>query len=358
MKINYGYKLDFDDVLIEPKRSTLFSRKEVSLEREFKFLHSNTTWKGVPIIAANMDTTGTFEMSEALYKHKMLVAIHKHYTIKEWELFKNKHYENKDIFNHIMVSTGVSEENYENTVNILKLIPDIKFICIDIANGYSTILEEFVKKMRKTFPDKIIIAGNVVNSDMTSTLILAGADIVKVGIGPGSVCTTRVVTGVGMPQFSAIVDCSDSAHGLRGHIIGDGGCKTPADLSKAFCAGADFVMLGGMLSGHLESGGDLVEDELGNKFKKFYGMSSSEAMKKHSGGVSNYRASEGKVVLIPYKGEIENTLQQILGGIRSTCTYIGAKKIKDMPKCATFNLVYRQVNTVYGQSDGLSKNNK
>ncbi len=359
MKFSNELKLDFDDVLIEPQRSTIISRKEVDIEREFTFINSPLKWKGVPIIAANMDTTGTFEMAEALFEFKMLVAIHKHYSLEQWTDFYKKHKDNNsNIFNHIMVSSGVSDNDYKKIVSVLSLIKEIKFICIDIANGYSTILEEFVKKVRNTFPEKVIVAGNVVSKNMTEPLILAGADIVKVGIGPGSVCTTRVVTGVGMPQLSAIVDCADAAHGLKGHIIGDGGCKTPADISKALCAGADFVMLGGMLAGHFESGGELFTDEQGNEFKKFYGMSSSEAMHKHSGGVSNYRASEGKVVLIPYKGLVTFTIQQLLGGIRSTCTYIGAAKIKEMPKRATFNLVNRQVNTVFGLSDGLSKNNK
>lgn len=359
MKISHDKKLDFDDVLIEPKRSDLGSRNDVSLEREFKFLHSDLTWKGVPIVAANMDTTGTFEMTEAFSKHKMLVAAHKHYTIEEWTNFKNKHSKNQSIFNHIMVSTGTSKRDFEKTVEIFNLIPEIKFLCIDVANGYTNKFVEFVEQARKnkTLNNKIIIAGNIVSGNMAEVLINAGADIVKVGIGPGSVCTTRVVTGVGMPQLSAIIDCADAAHGLKGQVMGDGGCKTPADISKAFGGGADFVMLGGMFSGHDESGGETVEDEQGNKFKEFYGMSSSIAMKKHSGSVANYRASEGKIVRVPYKGNVDQTIQQILGGIRSTCTYIGADKIKEMPKRTTFNIVSRQVNTVYGNSDGLSKTN-
>lgn len=358
MKINQDKKLDFDDVLIEPKRGNIPSRSQVSLEREFSFLNTNETWKGVPIVAANMDTTGTFEMAESFWKEKMLVAIHKHYTIEEWKKFSIK-FKNKDIFNHIMVSTGISDSDFNKTIEIFDLVPEVKFLCIDVANGYTDSFVSFVKKARKheKLKNKIIMAGNVVTGNMAEVLIKAGADIVKVGIGPGSVCTTRVVTGVGMPQLSAIIDCADAAHGMKGHIIGDGGCKTPADISKAFCAGADFVMIGGIFSGHDESGGDLIKDENGNLFKEYYGMSSSRAMNKHSGSVAGYRASEGKLVKVPYKGSINKTLQQILGGIRSTCTYIGAEKIKEMHKRATFNLVARQVNNVYGNSDGLSKNN-
>tara|TARA_B100000700_G_scaffold267699_1_gene307820 strand:- start:88648 stop:89706 length:1059 start_codon:yes stop_codon:yes gene_type:complete len=343
-------KLDFDDVLIEPQRSELFSRKEVNIERTFTFKHTKETWTGVPIISANMDTTGTFELAKIFAEYKMLTAVHKHYSVSEWEDFiKN----NPSILNHVMVSTGVSENDFQKVKDIMKITNDIKFICIDIANGYSRILEKFVSKVRKEFPEKIIVAGNVVSKNMAEVLHESGADIVKVGIGPGSVCTTRIITGVGMPQLSAIIDCADASHGLKGHIIGDGGCKTAGDVSKAFCGGADFVMLGGIFAGHEESEGEIVTIE-GKKFKKYYGMSSSTAMKKHSGGVKNYRASEGKEVLIPLKGSIHKTIQQILGGVRSTCTYIGAEKIKEMPKRASFIRVNRIVNTVYGQSDGLN----
>ena len=174
----------------------------------------------------------------------------------------------------------------------------------------------------------------------------AGADIVKVGIGPGSVCTTRVKTGVGYPQLSAIIECADAAHGLGGQIISDGGCVTPGDVAKAFGAGADFVMLGGMLSGHTESGGELIEKN-GEKYKEFYGMSSSSAMKKHKGGVAEYRASEGKSVKVPFKGDVEGTVQDILGGLRSTCTYVGASRLKELTKRTTFIRVEEQENRVY-----------
>jgi GMP reductase len=346
-QIREDIKLDFSDVLIEPQRSTLKSRKEVNLEREFTFLHSKTSWKGIPIISANMDTTGTFEIAEALQEHKMLTAIHKHYSIEEWKAFINKHKEkNSNIFNHIMVSTGTSDKDFDKITEIIAFENDLKFICIDIANGYSEHLADFVKKARKSFPDKIIIAGNVVTGDMTAVLLMAGADIVKVGIGPGSVCTTRKMTGIGYPQLSAIIECQNSAHGLGGHVISDGGCSVAGDVSKAFGADADFVMLGGMLAGHSESGGELIEKD-GIKYKRFYGMSSKEAMKKHSGGVANYRASEGKSVDIEYRGSIHNTVTDVLGGVRSTCTYVGARKLKDLSKCTTFIRVNRQLNNIF-----------
>lgn len=337
-------KLGFKDVMFRPKRSTLKSRSEVSLEQNFKFLHSTASWTGIPIMAANMDTVGTFEMAKVLAKEKLFTAIHKHYTLEEWNNFlKNA---TPDFYDYIAVSTGTGKEDFEKIEKIISANPLLKFICIDVANGYSEHFVQFLKKTRKQYPDKIIIAGNVVTGEMTEELLLAGADIVKVGIGPGSVCTTRVKTGVGYPQLSAIIECADAAHGLGGHIISDGGCTTPGDVAKAFGAGADFVMLGGMLAGHTESGGELIEVK-GEKFKQFYGMSSKTAMDKHAGGVAEYRASEGKTVQVPFKGEVIYTVLDILGGIRSTCTYVGASRLKELTKRTTFIRVSEQENQVF-----------
>ncbi|MFD0988506.1 GMP reductase [Mariniflexile jejuense] len=344
MRIEYDIKLGFKDVMIRPKRSTLKSRSEVSLEREFKFLHSPYSWTGIPIMAANMDTVGTFEMARALANKKLFTAIHKHYSISDWNVFSSSL--PKGIENYIAVSTGISKKDSEHLAAVFKFNPYLKFICIDVANGYSEHFANFVKQTRALYPDKVIIAGNVVTGEMVEELLLSGADVVKVGIGPGSVCTTRVKTGVGYPQLSAIIECADAAHGLGGQIISDGGCTIPGDIAKAFGAGADFVMLGGMLAGHTESGGELIEKE-GKPFRKFYGMSSSTAMEKHVGGVADYRASEGKTVEVPYRGDVENTLQDILGGLRSTCTYVGAQRLKELTKRTTFIRVNEQENRVY-----------
>ncbi len=337
-------KLGFKDVMFRPKRSTLKSRSEVSLEQNFKFLHSTSTWTGIPIMAANMDTVGTFEMAQVLAQEKLFTAIHKHYTLDEWNNFLQN--VTSDFYDYIAVSTGTGKEDFDKIEKIITANPLLKFICIDVANGYSEHFVQFLKKTRKQYPDKIIIAGNVVTGEMTEELLLAGADIVKVGIGPGSVCTTRVKTGVGYPQLSAIIECADAAHGLGGHIISDGGCTTPGDVAKAFGAGADFVMLGGMLAGHTESGGELIEVK-GEKFKQFYGMSSKTAMDKHSGGVAEYRASEGKTVQVPFKGDVIYTVLDILGGIRSTCTYVGASRLKELTKRTTFIRVSEQENQVF-----------
>ena len=346
MRIEYDIKLGFKDVMFRPKRSTLKSRSQVDLEREFTFKNSGKIWKGVPIIAANMDTVGTFEMASSLAKENILTAVHKHYSIEEWSDFLSHQFDH--IYDYIALSTGTGKHDEEKISKIVELHPKIQFLCIDVANGYSEHFVDFVKKAREKFLDKTIIAGNVVTGEMVEELILAGADIIKVGIGPGSVCTTRVKTGVGYPQLSAIIECADAAHGMGGHIIGDGGCKVPGDVAKAFGGGADFVMLGGMLAGHNESGGEMLE-EGGKKYKLFYGMSSKTAMDKHSGGVAEYRASEGKTVKVEYKGKVEDTIKDILGGVRSTCTYVGASKLKELSKRTTFIRVQEQENQVFNK---------
>ncbi|MFV0575269.1 MAG: GMP reductase [Vibrio sp.] len=346
MRIEQELKLGFKDVLFRPKRSTLKSRSQVNLTRDFTFKHSGRQWSGVPVIAANMDSVGSFAMAQALAEHGVMTAIHKHYSVQDWQGFIETN--DASVLNNAMVSTGTSDADFQKTKDIMAMSDDLIFICIDIANGYSEHLVEYVAKVRAEFPTKVISAGNVVTGDMVEELILAGADIVKVGIGPGSVCTTRVKTGVGYPQLSAIIECGDAAHGLGGMIIGDGGCTCAGDVSKAFGGGADFVMLGGMLAGHEESGGDRIEKD-GKEFMKFYGMSSQSAMDKHSGGVAKYRAAEGKTVLIPFRGSVHHTISDILGGVRSTCTYVGAAKLKELTKRTTFIRVQEQENNVYGK---------
>lgn len=351
MRIEQDMKLDFKDVLFRPKRSTLKSRSEVELARTYTFRYADKSWTGVPIMGANMDTVGTFEMWKALAAENLFTCIHKHYTQDDWK--KAGEEASAKELEHMAVSTGTSRADFDKTADILKMIPGINFICVDVANGYSEHFVDFVQRMRDSFPEKVIIAGNVVTGEMTEELILGGADIVKVGIGPGSVCTTRIKTGVGYPQLSAIVECADAAHGLGGHIISDGGCTCPGDVAKAFGAGADFVMLGGMLAGHDESGGEIIEKD-GEKFCQFYGMSSDTAMKKHAGGVAEYRASEGRTVMVPYRGPVDTTLKDILGGVRSTCTYVGARRLKELSKRTTFVRVSQQFNPTFVQAEKKS----
>jgi GMP reductase len=373
MRIERDIKLDYSDVLFRPKRSTMGSRSEVDLYRKFQFRNykpdfpdniRNDDFSGIPIMAANMDGVGTVSMANALSELGMFTCLTKATplellnTVNNWAL--------------TALSSGITDNDRHNLDIKLRAHPDIKYVCLDVANGYSERFLDFVADFRERYPDKIIIAGNVVTPDITEELILRGADIVKVGIGPGSVCTTRIKTGVGYPQLSAVIECADAAHGLGGHIIADGGCSSPGDVSKAFGAGADFVMLGGMLAGCLEGGGEVV-DRTGKPLKswsggavtlfaegsnanstpyvQFYGMSSNSAQEKH-GGRKEYRASEGRTVRIPYRGDVHSVVGDILGGVRSTCTYVGAARLKDLSKCTTFIQVNngKQHNTIFERS--------
>ncbi|MFZ4537934.1 GMP reductase [Propionivibrio sp.] len=344
MRIEQDLKLDFKDVLIRPKRSTLTSRSEVDISRDFVFLHSQRKYQGIPIIAANMDATGTFAMARALARHQLSVAVHKHYDEAELLEF----FAEPAVPPGAFYSMGITQPDYDKFCRVKERAGDtIENVCVDVANGYTKAFVSFIHKLRTAFPDITIMAGNVVTGEMTEELILDGVDIVKVGIGPGSVCTTRRMSGVGYPQLSAIIECADAAHGLHGLICADGGCTSPGDLAKAFGAGADFVMLGGMLAGHDECGSDIVDQD-GVLKMRFYGMSSREAMEKYAGGVAEYRAAEGKDVLLDYRGAVEHTVQEILGGVRSACTYVGARKLKELSKRTTFIRVTQQLNEVFG----------
>ncbi|MBT8435718.1 MAG: GMP reductase, partial [Gammaproteobacteria bacterium] len=367
MRIEDDSKLDYKDVLIRPKRSTLGSRKDVELEREFTFRNyrsdSEEHYRGIPIMASNMDGVGTFEMADSLAEMGLFTCLVKNYEADELIGFFDK--DNASRTENVAYSTGITNQDFEKFEAVYKQTGNrLKYVCVDVANGYSERFSDFIKQVRDAYPGIVIIAGNVVTGEMTEELILSGADIVKVGIGPGSVCTTRIQTGVGFPQLSAVIECADSAHGLGGHIIADGGCTCPGDLAKAFAAGADYVMLGGMLAGHDEGGGeiitryfktgevrktdagleDLIEER---KFVNFYGMSSKAANEKHFGGLKEYRSSEGREIQVPYRGKIENTIQNLLGGVRSTCTYAGAKKLKWLSKCTTFVKTSEQFNSVF-----------
>ena len=342
MRLEEDIKLDYSDVLFRPKRSTLQSRKDVNLKRTYRFKYSKNEWSGIPIIAANMDGVGELAIAEKLAEFEMITCLTKQHDEKKLKKCKII----KKIYPHLALSIGIKKEDFENLNNVLKEFNFIKFICIDVANGYSEHFSKFVKSVRDKYPTKTIIAGNVVTADMTQELILSGADIVKVGIGPGSVCTTRTQTGVGYPQLSAVIECADAAHGLGAHIIADGGCTCPGDVAKGFGGGADFVMLGGMFAGHDEGKGKIIKTN-GKKFIEFYGSSSDVANKKHYGGLSDYRSSEGRTVRIKYRGKIKDTILNILGGVRSSCTYVGAPSLKQLSKCTTFVRVSNQSNETF-----------
>ena len=337
MRIEDDIKLDYSDVLIRPKRSTLTSRYDVDMNREFTFMHSGKTWKGVPIMAANMDTVGTPQMHQQMFEYNMITCPARHYMKKDATMWRLGTTDNKMMGKNVCMMGGIDDTTHMVT-NYLKW----EFVGIDVANGYTISVIDAIKDMRMRLPDATIVAGNVVTADMTQELILAGADIVKVGVGPGSVCTTRIKTGIGYPQLSAVMECADAAHGLGGHIIADGGCTSSGDIVKAFAGGADFVMIGGMLAGHDECAGELEDGKM-----KFYGMASETAMGIH-GNHNKYRGVEGKTVEVPYRGKVEDTVKDILSGVRSACTYVGARSLKSLSKCATFIRVNKTHNEVYG----------
>ena len=350
MRIENDVKLDFKDVLIRPKRSTLTTRSQVDISREFHFRHTGTQYAGIPIVASNMDSTGTFDMARALDPLRMSVALHKYYEVDETVAFFRALERKSAVF----YSMGIQDADEEKLHAVMAQTGTgadaaIRYLCVDVANGYTEGFVRFVAKVRAAYPHVVIMAGNVVTGEMTEELILSGADIVKVGIGPGSVCTTRKMTGVGYPQLSAIIECADAAHGLEGHICADGGCTTPGDIAKAFGGGADFVMLGGMFAGHDESGGETV-DVGGKRLMRFYGMSSRMAMDKYAGGVAKYRAAEGKEVLVPFRGPVDATAQELLGGVRSACTYVGARRLRELSKRTTFVRVSQTLNEIFGRS--------
>jgi len=376
MRLEEDVKLDYKDVLIRPKRSVLGSRKEVDLQRGYTFRNYEPDfpdnveyrhWRGVPIMASNMDGVGTFEMADSLSREGIFTCLVKTYSVNELVDFFDTDDYNRT--NYVAMSIGITDKDEMKFRDVYEQADsNLKYVCIDVANGYSERFAEFVRNFRQRYPHIVIIAGNVVTGEMTEELILAGADIIKVGIGPGSVCTTRIQTGVGYPQLSAVIECADAAHGLGGHIIADGGCTTPGDVAKAFAGGADFVMLGGMLAGHDEGGGEVItkiyetnevtktddgfyESVYEEKqFVQFYGMSSKSANEKHFGGLKDYRSSEGRTVLVPYKGSVADTVQEILGGVRSTCTYAGAVRLKHLSKCTTFVRCTQTHNAIYESS--------
>ncbi len=345
MRIEQDLKLDFKDVLIRPKRSTLTSRSDVILERQFRHLHTDNTFKGVPVIAANMDGVGTLEMARLLGQYGMYSALTKHLDVSNLITAFN---EEEVIRANAFYTSGISEQDMQKLDRFMAGVAcaDLK-ICVDVANGYTESFVATVQSIREKYPDVFIMAGNVVTGEMVEELLLSGADMVKIGIGPGSVCTTRKMTGVGYPQLSAVIECADAAHGLKGLVCADGGCQVPGDVAKAFGAGADFAMLGGMLAGHDEGGGQVIEEDGVQKIQ-FYGMSSDDAMTKHAGGVASYRTSEGKTVSVQYRGGAEQTVREILGGLRSACTYVGAAHLKELTKRTTFIRVTQQLNPMFG----------
>jgi GMP reductase len=347
MRVEADLKLDFDDVLIRPKRSVAPSRASVELKRQYRFRSASpqADWTGIPIVAANLDTTGTMRMATALHELHMLTCLHKYYPVDDLlDFFRTQPARHSTFY-----TLGIRDEDFEKLRMFTeKAAQSPPLICIDAANGYTKFFVDRVKHVRELCPKSTIMAGNVATPEMVQELLIEGrADIVKVGIGPGSVCTTRRMTGVGYPQLSAIIECADAAHGNKGHICADGGCRTPGDIAKAFGAGADFVMLGGMLAGTEECDGEWTTDNGEKQSLKFYGMSSREAQRKHHEGMKDYIAAEGKCVEVASKGPVRGMLQEVTGGLRSACAYVGADRLKDLFKCCTFVRCTTTYNTVF-----------
>jgi len=348
MRIKEDIKLNFEDVLMEPKRSTLSSRRDVDMTRKFTFRNSGKVMNFTPIFASNMDGVGTFSMAKVLQKHQMMTVITKSTTLEQWKEAVGTGLR----LQSVSVCTGTNKiwdpeaADYKSMQAVLSSFPDVKMITVDVANAYHQNFVDFIKMVRDDYPEKVIVAGNVVTPEMVEELIINGADMVKIGIGPGSVCTTRTMTGIGVPQFSAILECADAANGVDGHIMADGGCVWPGDIAKAFGGGAHAVMIGGMLAGHDESEQPVVDGKV-----EFYGMSSDRAREKHGKRKDGYRGNEGRWISLPYRGAVEPTVEDILGGVRSAATYIGARRLKDMPKCATFVRVENNINRVYERYD-------
>ena len=348
MRLDNEIKLNFEDVLLKPKRSTLSSRKDVDMTRKFEFRNSGKVMNFLPIFASNMDGVGTFSIAKVMQQYNMMTVITKTTTPEQWKTAVGTGLR----LQSVSVCTGTNvmwdkeASDWQTMTKVLDMFPDIKMITVDVANAYHQNMVDFIKKVREDYPNKVIIAGNVVTPEMTEELIINGADVVKIGIGPGSVCTTRTMTGVGVPQFSAIVECSDAANGVGGHIMADGGCVHPGDIAKALGGGAHMVMIGGMLAGHTES-----EQPIVNGRVEFYGMSSDRAREVHGKRKDGYRGNEGRLISLPYRGPVKDTIEDILGGVRSACTYIGARRIKDMAKCASFVRTNNVINKVYEQYD-------
>lgn len=360
MKIYEQFELDFQDVLIKPKRSYINSRAQVDVLREYKFKWCPRRITGTGVMVANMATVGTFDIAKHMIAQKMFCCLHKHYTVSELSDFITT----TDCRDYVFLSMGLRDEDYDKIETLLTQYPDrCRNICIDVPNAYIPRVKEMVMRMRAKFPDILLMVGNAVTAELVEDLILSGADIVKCGIGSGSACITRRITGVGRPQLSTIFECADVAHGVGGMICSDGGIVHIGDICKAFGAGADFVMMGGFYAGCPEAAGSVITkrylttqiDDSGapiieeRQFKVFYGMSSEYAQNKHYCGMPNYRASEGRLVEIPLRESIDKLNSDILGGLRSYMTYIGARRLKDVSKCTTFYRVHTQLNTVFGK---------
>ncbi len=356
-------KLDYGNVLLVPgTRTNVTSRKLVNLNCRISFNHNEkTVYEGIPIMAANMDGVGSFAMADALIRHRIFTCLAKMHSEENLIKFFSEDSLRRD---YCAITVGLRHMDREKFKSVNQNAGPIKFACLDVANGHTQRFVSFLEEFRSEFPEVVIIAGNVVTPEQTEILVKAGADLVKIGIGGGSVCETRIKTGVGYPQFSAVVECGHAAREAGAHIVADGGCTCPGDVAKALAAGSAFVMLGGMFAGHKEGGGRVVTRRFNtgeitdegkailqeNKYVEFYGMSSQIANNKHFDGLQPWKTSEGREVLLPFKPSIDETVQDMLGGLRSACTYLGAGNLQDLPQAAKFVQCHDTHNRVFEDS--------
>lgn len=369
MQIVDSVQLDFSDVLIKPRRSSIDSRSKVNISRDYKFKWCPIPITGTGIMQSNMGTIGNFEVSRKMLNNGLFACLHKHHPLEDLLSFYKELFSYGDgIWRRCLLSIGLRDNGIEKLRTINKELGVQIGIKFDVPNGYIPQVKERVIELRKEFPEMFIMVGNVVTGDITEDLILSGADCVAVGIGNGAQCLTRRQTGCGRPQFSALVECSDAAHQVGGMVCCDGGITCPGDLGKAFGAGSDFIMIGSLFAGTDEADGEIITKWINNgeydrflydigykfephleekKFKQFYGMSSTLAQEKFGNGKPSYRASEGRVTLMPYVGSIDGVIEELLGGLRSTMTYIGAKNLKDIPKQSVFFKVHNQLNQTF-----------
>lgn len=387
MLIHNDIQLDFDDVLIAPQTTTINHRGEVDIIREFKYLDVC----GVPVISANMTQTGTFDVASKLLENDYFATLHKFYKAEEIIEFIQSQ-KRKNILNGLIDCCGeymgneknlfvtVGKRNWDEEFKKIETIYEqtgaLVSVLLDVPNAYIPEIVDCVKQLREFMNEQnchggLIAVGNVCSGDETQKLILAGANFVKVGIGPSPVCDTRIKTGCGRPQLSAIIECANAAHQVNGYIIADGGFKTNADFCKALVAGADICMSGSMFAGCEEANGKIVEKcfrtneydidygydysltEFANpepgkpkfefkQFKEYYGMSSFRAQRENYGKVTTTGTSEGvECKLVPYTGPIQNTINDINGSLRSCGSYIGAKNIKSFSRQGMFYKVNR-----------------
>lgn len=337
-------ELDYSDVLILPARSTITSRKEIILEREIVFKHSRQVWRGVPLVCANMDNLGSFTMADTLSEYHILTCLTKHYPLKELVTYFNLPTTNLD---YVSYSLGISDSDLEK-FNLFRQEAPVRIVTIDTPNGYMERFVGFCNELRSNNPDVTIIAGNVCTGEMVEELALNGVDCVKAGIGGGAQCTTRMKSAIGRSMVSMILECADKAHHHEIQLMSDGGITCPGDACISFAVGADFSMVGSQWASTKETGADIIEEN-GKQFMVFYGMSSSMAQKAHEEGLKSYRASEGRVSKLPYKGSIHPIIRDYLGGLRSCCSYVGSNSLKSLPRKATLVKVNNRLNTSLAQ---------